>query len=122
MASEIFQPVDIMHLSIRRNTSVSQKLPRDLIPKVELIILSLHQISHSSHCSQVVGFIIRLGKLRHLKQYPLSCFGNMDETLLWMDMPGETTVSRVGQRSISILTTAHDKGRSTEVLAAMEER
>ncbi len=45
----------------------------------------------------------------------------MDETPLWLDMPGDTTVSRVGERSISIRTTGHDKGRFTVVLAAMAD-
>ena len=45
----------------------------------------------------------------------------MDEKPLWMDMPGETTVSRAGERTISIHTTAHDKGHFTVVLAAMAD-
>jgi hypothetical protein len=45
----------------------------------------------------------------------------MDEIPLWMDMPGETTVSRAGERTISIRTTGHDKGRFTVVLAAMAD-
>ena len=43
----------------------------------------------------------------------------MDETPLWIDMPGETTVSKTGQRTI--WTTGHDKGRFTVVLAAMAD-
>ena len=60
-------------------------------------------------------------KLRHLQQYPLACVGNMDETPLWLDMPGETTVSRAGERTITIRTTGHDKGRFTVVLSAMAD-
>ena len=70
---------------------------------------------------QVVGFITKTRKLRLLKQYSLGCIGNMDETPLWMDMPGETTVSRAGERTLSIRTTGHDKGRFTVVLAAMAD-
>ena len=70
---------------------------------------------------QVVGFIIKTSKVRHFKQYSVGCIGNMDETPLWMDMPGETTVSRAGERTISIRTTGHDKGRFTVVLAAMAD-
>ena len=36
-------------------------------------------------------------------------------------MPGETTVTRTGARSIPIRTTSHDKGRFTIVLAAMAD-
>ena len=45
----------------------------------------------------------------------------MDETPLWMDMPGGMTVCRAGERTNSIHTTGHDKGRFTVVLAAMAD-
>ena len=45
----------------------------------------------------------------------------MDDTPLWLDMPGGTTVSRSGERTISIHTTGHDKGRFTVILAAMAD-
>ena len=70
----------------------------------------------------MVGFIKKTRKHRHLQQYPLACVGNMDETPpLWLDMPGETTVSRAGERTITIRTTGHDKGRFTVVLSAMAD-
>ena len=50
------------------------------------------------------------------KQYSLPLIGNMDETPLWFDMPGET---HKGDRSVPICTTGHDKGRFMVVLAAM---
>ena len=88
--------------SLRRRTTVSQRLPQDLIPKVS-------------------SFILHVRKLRLLKNYQLSSIGNMDETPLWLDMPGDTTVSRIGERSVSIRTTGHDKGRFTVILAAMAD-
>ena len=45
----------------------------------------------------------------------------MDETPLWLDMPGETTVTHTGDRSVTIRTTGHDKGRFTVVLAAIAD-
>ena len=45
----------------------------------------------------------------------------MDETPLWLDMPGETTVTRTGDRSVPIRSTGHDKARFTVVLAAMAD-
>ena len=41
----------------------------------------------------------------------------MDETPLWLDMPGDTTVARVGEHSVSVRTTGHDKGRLTVTMA-----
>lgn len=88
--------------SLRRKTSVSQRLPADLIPKVS-------------------NFIMTTRKLRHVNKYSLSNVENMDETPLWYDMPGETTVTHRGQRSVPIRTTGHDKGRFTVVLSAMAD-
>ena len=88
--------------SLRRRTTVGQRLPQDLITKV-------------------VGFIMTTRKLRRSKDYPLSFIGNMDETPLWLDMPGETTITRRGQRSVPLRTTGHEKARFTVVLSAMAD-
>lgn len=85
--------------SLRRTTTVSQWLPADLIPKI-------------------TNFILTTRKLHLTKKYPLSHIGNMDETPLWFDMPGETTITHTGERSVPVRTTGHDKGRYTVVLAA----
>ncbi len=45
----------------------------------------------------------------------------MDETPLWFDMPGETTVTHTGDRSVQVHSTGHVKGRFTVVLAAMAD-
>ena len=81
---------------------MSQRLPQDMLCKIST-------------------FILRVRKMRLLHHYSLSCIGNMDETPLWLDMPGDTTISRVGERSVSIRTTGHDKGRFTVILAAMAD-
>ena len=90
------------NFSLRRKTTVSQRLPQELIPKV-------------------TGFIMHTRHLRYIKQYPLGAIGNMDETPLWFDMPGETTVTHTGERSVPVRTTGHDKARYTVVLAAMAD-
>ena len=88
--------------SLHRRTTVGQSLPHDLITKV-------------------VGFIMSARKRRHSKNYPLSFIGNMDETPLWLDMPGDTTITRRGERSVLLRTTGHEKGRFTVVLSAMAD-
>lgn len=89
-------------LSLRRRTTVSQRLPKDLEPKV-------------------ASFILNVRRQRLRKQYSIGNIGNMDETPLWLDMPGETTVTHTGDRSVQIGSTGHDKGRFTVVLAAMAD-
>ena len=37
-------------------------------------------------------------------------------------MPGETTITRAGQKPVPIRTTGHDKGRFTVILAALADR
>uniref|UniRef100_A0A1X7UAJ7 HTH CENPB-type domain-containing protein n=1 Tax=Amphimedon queenslandica TaxID=400682 RepID=A0A1X7UAJ7_AMPQE len=56
-------------LSLHPRTTVSQRLPTDLEP-------------------QVTFFIMHTRQLRNQKKYPLHLIGNMDETPLWMDLPG----------------------------------
>ena len=43
----------------------------------------------------------------------------MDETAIWYDMPGATTVAVKGTYSLPLLTTGHEKQRKTVCLAAM---
>ena len=47
----------------------------------------------------------------------------MDEILLWLDMPRDTTVMRAGECTVLICTAGHDKWRftCTVVLAAMAD-
>ena len=77
-------------ISLRRRTTVSQRLPRDLAPKV-------------------VHYLLQIRKMRKAVQYELKDIGAMDETALWLDMPAPTTLDFVGERSIPIKTTGHEK-------------
>ena len=89
-------------LSLRRRTTMGQRLLADLIDKV-------------------VRFVMSTQKQRIKHKYSLSGIGNMDETPLWMDMPGDTTIARMGVKSVPILTTRHEKARFTVCLAAMAD-
>lgn len=88
--------------SLRRKTTVSQSLP-------------------DQHIDKVVSFIMKTRKMIRMEKFDSCNIGNMDETPLWLDMPGDTTVTRVGDRTVSIRSTGHDKGRFTVVLAAMAD-
>ena len=71
--------------------------------------------------SKVSLFILRIRKLMTDNQYPLSMIGNMDESPIWLDMPGDTTVSRAGEHTVSVRTTRHDKGWLTVILPTMAD-
>ena len=88
--------------SLRRRTTVGQKLPQDYIQKIS-------------------SYLMRLRKMCSINNYPLSSIGNMDETPLCLNMPGDTTVARVGEHPITIRTTGHDKGRFTVILTALAD-
>ena len=86
--------------SIRRHTTVGQRLPADLYPKVE-------------------AFIKFNANLINSFKLPLAAIGNMDETAIWSDMPSPTTIAPVGAKSIPLLTTGHEKQRTTVALTAL---
>jgi len=61
-------------------------------------------------------------RLRHSKNYPLGSIGNMDETPLWLDMPGATTtITHSGEWSVPVRTTGHEKNRFAVSLSAMAD-
>jgi hypothetical protein len=69
--------------TLQRHTTVGQRLPAELVLKV-------------------VSFLIQIRRMISQHGFPLSQIGNMDETRLWADMPGETTVEHVRARSIPL--------------------
>ena len=90
------------NLAQRRQTHMSQKKEEELSEKM----------------SNFLRFVI---KLRKSKGYELSEIGNMDETPIWMDMPGNYTIEPRGTKTVSLVTTGHEKTRFTVKLAAMAD-
>ena len=86
------------HLSVRRRTKISQKLPQDLEEK----ITDFHR------------YII---KQRKQTPYELAHILNMDETPMCFDMPSATTVNKTGAKEVFIRTTGNEKNHFTVVLA-----
>lgn len=85
-------------LSIRRRTTICQKLPEQYEDK--LIAFQKHVIN-----------------LRKQNRYLLSQIGNADQTPVWFDMPENTTVNVRGERSVQVKTTGSEKQRCTVMLA-----
>ena len=52
-------------------------------------------------------------------QYDLSLIGNADQTLFTFDMPAYSMVDSKGTKSVSIMTTGHEKDRFTVMLACL---
>lgn len=89
-------------LVFRRSTHIAQKLPEDLAEKTQ-------------------DFLKRVIKARKLHQFELSEIANMDETPLWVDMPGNYTMETVGTKSVMLKSTGHEKSRFTVMLAALAD-
>ena len=75
---------------LRHKTTVSQKVPDVLAPKLPVYFLYVRS-------------------LRLKKPYSLDQIIAMDETPVWLDMPGETTVEFVDNKSIPLKSTGHEK-------------
>ena len=89
-------------LSLRQRTKISQKLPEDLEEK----ITKFH--------SFVLG-------LRKKYNFDLQQIGNMDETPMFFDLPGNRTIDSIGKKTIQIRTTGHERTHFTVVLACMAD-
>lgn len=85
-------------LSLRRRTTLCQRLPEDLEEKV----------------MDFQRFVIRL---RKEKGFILSQIGNADQTPLNYDMPASRTVHSKGDRSVTVRTSGAEKQRCTVMLA-----
>ena len=90
------------NLSLRVKTKSSQELPRDLKEKI----------------TKSFSYII---KIRKKYDYPLVNIGNMDETPVWLDMPSARTVNTVGEKTVLVKTTGHEKNRFKVVLSCLAD-
>ena len=90
------------YFSLHRVTTVGQRLPDDVYPK----LLSFIQFNS-----------IQL----HTYQIDLSSIGNMDETAICSDMPQRTTIAPTGTKSIPIFSTGHEKLQTTVAFSAMAD-
>ena len=85
-------------LSVRRRTTLAQRIPDD----------------HASKVAEFQQFVIRL---RRQHSYDLSLIGNADQTPLTFDLPYERSVDMKGVKTVSIRTTGHEKSHFTVMLA-----
>ena len=93
-------------LSVRRSTTESQKDPDRLINKL---------IAYT--CTGILQ--VRRQRTRH--SYCHSDIIATDETAVWQDMLSSTTVDNVGEKSIRLKTTGHEKSKVSFRLTAKAE-
>lgn len=89
-------------LSLRRRTSLAQKMPADYEEK--LLAYQKYVIS-----------------LRKRHEYLDAQIGNADQTPVYFDMPSNVTVNCKGEKSVHIKTTGNEKQRCTVMLAVLAD-
>ena len=89
-------------ISFRRTTHISQK-------SVEVT---------DTRVDSFLKFVMRM---RRNEQYGDCYMGNMDETPVWHEMPGNTTLEKKGEKTIYVTSTGHEKKKFTVMLAALAD-
>ena len=84
----------------RQKTTVAQRLPDDYMEQQ----------------NQFLSYVLFRRK-EH--EYPLSLIANMDETPMAFNLTSNTMVEHRGTKSVSILSTGHERSNFTVVLACM---
>lgn len=87
-----------MKASLRRRTSVCQKLPAAYEEKVQ-------------------AFYGHFLKLRDSRQFLIGQIGNADQTPAYFDMTSNTTMNVKGARKVKLLSTGNEKLRFTVILS-----
>jgi transposase-like protein len=90
------------NLSNRRKTTIAQRLPED----------------YAEQQSEFLSYVLYL---RRENDYPLSLIGNMDETPMSFNLPSNTTVEHSGSKTVSMLSTGHERSNFTVVLACLAD-
>lgn len=88
--------------SLRRRTSLAQRLPSDFSEK----LIKFQQ------------YVIRL---RKQYSYLLGQMGNADQTPVYFDMPSSVTVNKKGAKSVIVKTTGNEKSRMTVMLCVLAD-
>lgn len=84
-------------LSLRRRTTVAQKLPE-------------------TYDEKRLEFQRYVEDLRRRRGFLLGQIGNADQTPVWFDMPSRRTVAEKGERQVRLLTTGNEHNRFTVML------
>ena len=86
-------------ISFRRSTHVAQHA-RDIT---------------DSRVDKFLNFVIRMRRLRNYQNCEIA---NMDETPVWLEMPGKSTFASKGESEVRVTSTGHEKQKLTVTLGA----
>ena len=77
----------------------------------------LHKRAEQSRVDSFLPFVTQ----RKQENYDLKDIGNMDETPVWIEMPGKSTLELKGKKEVRMMSTGHEKERITVVLSALAD-
>ena len=69
----------------------------------------------------ISSFQRQIIRLRLTREFQLSDIGNINETPVWLEMPGNYTLDNTGKKEITASTTSHHKERVTVILAGLAD-
>ena len=78
----------------------------------------LYQHTPEDYIPKLVQYIIHLKRLQRYHKYDTNSTFAMDETACWFEMLSDTTISLVGECSVPVKTTGHEKDHYTVILTA----
>ena len=90
------------NLSFRRSTHIAQH-PKEITD------------------DRIDSFLKYVINIRKNREYGDQDIANMDETPVWFDMPGKSTLNATGEREIMVSSTGHEKQKITVTLGAYAE-
>ena len=109
-------------VAFRRATHVAQKKQVELDDRMQgFLCYVIRMQGFLWYVIRMQGFLRYVIRIRQRRNYPLSMIGNMDETPVYVDIPGNYTLERKGMKSITMATTGHEKEKLTVMLAAMAD-
>lgn len=79
-----------------------------------------HISQHPVHITdnRIDKFLIFVTRMRKFREYSDSEILNMDETPVWFEMPGKSSLSYAGETEVRVASTGHEKEKITVTLAA----
>ena len=98
----LFKFLQRNHFSLRRRTTIAQKIPEDVKQKV-------------------MNYILFVDGLKDNCAYRASAVGAADETAIWIDPIQNTTIDKIGAKSIPIFSCGYHKAKLTVMLSAKSD-
>lgn len=89
-------------LSIRKRTSICQRLP-------------------DAYEEKLLAFQRYVIRLREENNFSMGQIGNADETPVYFDMPADSTINAVGDKSVRVRTCGYEKQRCTVMLTVLAD-